>query len=391
MKIAFVTFEYPPMIIGGAGVYAKNITIELAKLGHEIVVFTPFYDRREQKLPNLHIHEVKIRINLFKALQFWQKLPKEVKLYESCNGKFDVIHFNGLSYGFFKKRLSQSIHTITIHHPVKDSIESNGLNIFQRFRDISGENGFVMPLIESRCISIVDHIFSVSMFTKTQIIKQYGLNPDKIKVVYNGFDHMGLNISEKEIETIRSKYHLPKKNIILFLGRINDPRKGLDLLIESFKEFYDKIDVTLLVVGSGTPDIFKKGLPDEILENIVFTGFVVDEEIKNLYALCDLYVSPSRLEGFGITVLEALSAGKPVIATNVGSIPEIAKVGHVCLVEPNKAHELAESIKNFFCQKNDRNEYITNIKLDGLQDFSWENAAMKLSDQWRRMINDKNQ
>ena len=112
MRIAFVTFEYPPFIIGGAGVYALNVTHELAKLGHQIVVFVPDIAgvEYEKDLENIVFSKVKIKNKLpFNALQYWLHLPAEVKKAESEN-KFDIIHFNGISYWFLKQKISNAPH-----------------------------------------------------------------------------------------------------------------------------------------------------------------------------------------------------------------------------------------------------------------------------------------
>ncbi len=83
MKVAFVTFEYPPFIMGGAWIYATNITRELAKLGHQMIVFTPQINDLEEKKDESNNREIeRIRMNKrlpFRALQFWLHLPSEVK------------------------------------------------------------------------------------------------------------------------------------------------------------------------------------------------------------------------------------------------------------------------------------------------------------------------
>ncbi|MBA7620190.1 hypothetical protein ES703_27535 [subsurface metagenome] len=107
MRLAFITFEYPPFIIGGAGICATNITREIAKLGNQVIVFTPKINKLEEKcnINNLEIRRIRINERLpFKALQFWLRLPKAVKKTENEN-RFDIIHFNGISYWFLKKRI----------------------------------------------------------------------------------------------------------------------------------------------------------------------------------------------------------------------------------------------------------------------------------------------
>jgi len=94
MRVAFITFEYPPFIMGGAGIYIMNITREIAKLGHQVVVFTPEINDSEREkcdINNLEIKRIKMNKRLpFKALQFWLRLPKAIEKAENENS-FDII------------------------------------------------------------------------------------------------------------------------------------------------------------------------------------------------------------------------------------------------------------------------------------------------------------
>ncbi|GAH04823.1 unnamed protein product, partial [marine sediment metagenome] len=259
------------------------------------------------------------------ALQFCLHLPKAVKEAENEN-KFDIIHFNDVSYWFLKKRLLKAPNVVTVHHLVKDTIRCLNPSLFSRIRNISGETGLIIPFIQKRCIKYADRIIAVSKFTKKQIIKTYGILPEKIDVVYNGINLDGYSFTEKELEEVKKELNLDEKPLLLFVGRVNDQRKGLDILLKAFKIALVKIDATLLIVGSGDQRKARTLAQSmEILENIVFTGFVDDLTLKKCYALCDVYVCPSRLEGFGLTILEAMAARKPVVATDVGAIPELLK------------------------------------------------------------------
>ena len=94
-------------MIGGAGVYAEAITKELVELGHQVTVFTPnISESNVETIKNLNIVKIDVNKNIpFKALQFWLKLPKVLNE-QNKTKKFDLIHFNGLSYSFFNKRLN---------------------------------------------------------------------------------------------------------------------------------------------------------------------------------------------------------------------------------------------------------------------------------------------
>ncbi len=379
MRIAFIAFEYPPFIIGGAGIYAANITRELAKLGHQVTVFTPEVGnlKRKNNIDNLGIKRIKVNKRLpYKALQFWLLLPKAVKKAENEN-KFDIIHFNGISYWFLKKRLSKALHVITIHHLVKDAIRSANLSLISRIRDISGENSLIIPFIERRCIMCADKFIAVSNFTKKQIAKTYKITPDKIEVVYHGIDLNGYTFTKKKLEETKKSLNLPQKPILLFVGRIDDPRKGLDLVLKAVKEVLEKIDAILLVVGRGDQTEARKLAKSlGVSKNVFFAGFVDETTLKKCYSLCDIYVCPSLLEGFGLVILEAMAAGKPVVATKVGAIPEIIKDDeNGILVEPGDVSELANSICKFLKNRNLSKKIGKKNGNYVRQKFSWETSA----------------
>ena len=220
VNIAFITLEYPPFMIGGAGVYAEAITKELVELGHQVTVFTPnISESNVETIKNLNIVKIDVNKNIpFKALQFWLKLPKVLNE-QNKTKKFDLIHFNGLSYSFFNKRLINIPHVITIHHTIKNAIITNKLSFMSRIMDLSGENSFVMPLIEKRAINSADRIIAVSKSTKKEIIKFYELNPDKIIVIYNGIE-IGSKNYITNIKKFKHENNLPNKKMILFVGSI---------------------------------------------------------------------------------------------------------------------------------------------------------------------------
>src|SRR5690606_32828878 len=102
-----------------------------------------------------------------------------------------------------------------------------------------------------RCIESADKIISVSDFTKNQIINTYKINSNKINVIYNGIDLNGYNFSQEEINETKKQLNLDGESIILFVGRINDPRKGLTFLLHCFKQVLISFNVKLVVIGKG--------------------------------------------------------------------------------------------------------------------------------------------
>lgn len=375
MKIAFVTFEYPPFIIGGAGVYADNLTRELVNLGHHITIFTPDLGNTYKKKGNLEICTIKINRNVpFPALQFWIKLPKEIqKVHETVN--FDLVHFNGLSYWFLKKNLIKTPKVTTIHHSIADNSLRGDFKFFKLLNN-SEENLFML-LIERRCIHDSDKLICVSEFTKNQIVNNYNTDIGKIKVIYQGVNPNNRDFSSSDLRKLKKDLKL-KEIVILFVGRVDDSRKGLNSLIRAFKHIQNCVDASLLVVGKGNYNkSLKLAKSLKIDEKVVFTGFVDEETLYKYYNLCDVYVCPSFLEGFGLTIVEAILAGKPVVANKVGSIPEliIDKYNGI-LVDPGDIEVLSHAIIDCIVDEcliwdgEKREEFIK-------EKFSWKKTAEK--------------
>lgn len=351
MKIAMITFEYPPFIMGGAGVYADNISKELTNLGHDVTIITPQIELSPPYEINgkLAIYRIPLLKYLpFKALQFWIKLPAYFKQLNDVQ-HFDVVHFNALSYWFLRKKLSNAPHIGTVHHLVKDAYNKNRYENAFSLLDLSGENNFALRVIEKRYIQSIDRFIAVSNFTKDRIVKSYNIDPGKIDIIYNGVNVPKCNFSQSEVLEYKKELSLPDKPIILFVGRIDDPRKGLPLLFNAFRQVLLSRDAALLIVGKGNRSKLNTMACElGILSDVHFAGYVDDVHLRMIYQLCDVYVIPSRLEGFGLTILEAMSAGKPIVATNVGAIPELIKnMENGILVESNDAQGLANTILQF--------------------------------------------
>jgi glycosyltransferase involved in cell wall biosynthesis len=367
-------------LIGGAGVYAYQLTKKLAELGHEIVIFTPsgYEHESNESIARIQCKYVRVSRTLpFRALQFWLNLPRSVRD-EERNGRFDVIHFNGISYGFIKRRLINAPHVLTIHHLIERSIKNDMGGIMKGIRDLGSETSPLMPRIEERSTVSADRIIAVSKFTREEIVKRYPAPAERIEVVYNGVEFSQRDVSSAELEMNRDRFGIIEKPTILFVGRTNDFRKGLDVLLKAFELVNMTMDAQLIVAGQRNqdPNDDSSNAPPP---NIIYTGFVDDPTLRALYALCDLYVCPSRLEGFGLTILEAYAAGKPVVATAVGAIPELLEHGkNGSLVPTNDPERMAAEII-MFLQNPSLSAAIGQANKEFVHNtFSWGESARRI-------------
>jgi len=186
--------------------------------------------------------------------------------------------------------------------------------------------------IISNTLNIVDKIFTVSDFSKSEILKYYpSIVPSKIETIHIGVDKafFSRNNDPNRLNQICHKYHLPSK-YILFVGNLKHNKNAI-ALVKAMQEldFKKQLHGHKLVI-TGKNEGFRIGdneVMDYIVSNhlehlVIFTGFVHDEDLPTLYSAASLFVFPSLYEGFGLPPLEAMACGCPVVCSNMASMPE---------------------------------------------------------------------
>jgi glycosyltransferase involved in cell wall biosynthesis len=200
-----------------------------------------------------------------------------------------------------------------------------------------------------------DFAISISKFMKLELKRETGL--DSI-VKYIKIDKKRFNKNLKK-GIIRRKYHLKNEPICLYVGRIS-PHKGIDLLIKSFNEVLKKVpNAKLIIVGKETFDDYVKLLKDLAKKvnpaSIIFTGFIKDKDLPYYYTDCNIYTTATLWEGYDLPCVEAQACGKPVVAFNLCSHPEVIKNG--ILINKNDLNGFAKAIIKII-KKNVNNIFI---------------------------------
>jgi len=232
-----------------------------------------------------------------------------------------------------------------------------------------------------RFVKKADRIATVSEFSKQDIVKQYGVDPEKIDVVYNGANKVFRKVEEEIKKTIREKF-TEGKAYFLFIGAIS-PRKNLTNLFRAFDNYRKnkKTDARLLVVGekmwwnTEIEDVYENM---SFKDDVCFTGRLEPDELGKVVgsALALTYVS--FFEGFGIPIIEAFNAETPVITSNVTSMPEIAGDAAI-LIDPFKPESIAKAMEDITFNDSLRKSLIAKGNERKLI-YSWENTANNL---WR--------
>ncbi|MHA1268761.1 MAG: glycosyltransferase family 4 protein [Candidatus Helarchaeota archaeon] len=388
LKILFITFEFPPYSFsGGGGIYASNLIREMSNKGIQIHVIFPIYKHDSNHIPKkidgkIYLHPIILRrIPGLEYVQFNVKVYKYIKrLYK----KFDLVHFN--FQPLFKVGYIPNI--ISVLHPIGSLklILKYIPNLIFSPRFLLEYNPILVK-IDQLSLKRSDKIIAISKFSKNWLINHYHINSNKIKEIYLGVDLIDPEISS--IEKIREKYDLIGKKVILFVGRL-EYRKGIWDLIKAISNIKKINNIKCIIIGRGP----LKNILLDYISNIGvknrfrFVDMVSFQTLSCLYHLCDIYVQPSFLEGFGLTVIEAMNAKKTVITTNVGSLPElITNNFNGILIPPNRPDLLMKKI--IYCLENEdfTKEMGENAYHTVKEKFNWSKTADKTIDIYKKVIN----
>jgi len=222
-------------------------------------------------------------------------------------------------------------------------------------------------------------IITVSAFTKNEIKRIYNIGEEKISVIYNGYNeslYLYENNREK-VNEILLKYGI-NFPYIFYVGRLNK-KKNISSLIEAFsimKEKNKDIKHKLILIGAasfGYDEINYSIREFNLDKEVIFTGWVPESDLPAFYNGATAFIFPSRYEGFGIPLLQAMACKVPIAASNSSSIPEV--VGNAGLLfNPNFVQSMAIAMEEIIKNENLRNDLIKKGD-ERIKNFSWEKCA----------------
>ncbi|MEZ0343291.1 MAG: glycosyltransferase family 1 protein [Caldimicrobium sp.] len=227
---------------------------------------------------------------------------------------------------------------------------------------------FLIPKIARRALLI----YTVSEFSKKEIVEELKVKPEKIKVVYNG-----VNEKFKPLGLKREKF-------ILWVGSLQ-PYKNLENLLKAFWIFRkDFSDYKLCLVGRFDARVFRSAeLPR--VEGVEVLGEREDEALVSLYNRASLLIFPSLYEGFGLPPLEAMACGCPVVASLIPSLKEIYEEA-VFYVNPRDPEDIARGIKKVLTDETLRSELIAR-GLSKAKEYTWDRTVEEIFKSICRLIN----
>jgi glycosyltransferase involved in cell wall biosynthesis len=241
---------------------------------------------------------------------------------------------------------------------------------------------------------ISDKIITVSNYSKSDIVNRYKIDSNKVVVTYNGVDKKFKRLKNymENKSYINDKYNIPK-DYILVVGNLQ-PRKNISRLLNVYiqlKKNIEGFDHKLLIVGRKAwlfNDIFKNIRDNGLVDDVILTNFVTDEELVKIYNAADVFVYPSIFEGFGLPPLEAMACGTPVITSNTSSLPEVVGESGI-MFNPFNEQEIYDQLKKVLFDK-DLKSQLSEYGEIRAKHFSWENTAKNTIQVYQELLSLKN-
>jgi len=268
---------------------------------------------------------------------------------------------DGLAYGAMPEE-AQSLReryplVALVHHPL--ALETG----------LGDAEAAALRKSERVALGFARHVIATSAATAHLLIADYDVPPERLTVVRPGTDRAATHEPRRSDEALT----------LLAVGAIV-PRKGYDVLVEALARLKDH-PWRLVIVGDNTrspetaarldDDIARYGLSDRI----EIAGPVSEERLSELYAAADLFVLPSRFEGYGMAYTEAVAHGVPVIGTNAGAIPETVPPGAGILIPPDDVEALAATLRRLFDNGPERAQLAAGARAASASFPTWGDSA----------------
>lgn len=361
MRIGIDATALPPQPVG-AGNYIINLIRALAHVESEFE-FTVFAQEHGWNL-----------INESEREEFrWAKTPQ---LHPAVRLAWEQLFFPGL----VRRNQTDLLHSLHYTRPYlsgRPSVVTIHDMTFFLFPSLHtrAKRAF-FPSVIRLSARTADALVADSESTRQDAIRILGINPGKIFTAHLGVDPAFRRIEDKaHLDRVRQHYHLPE-SFILYVGLV-EPRKDLPLLVRAYHRVSESdVGLPLVIVGRrgwGSEQVLDQIASLGLKDRVLFTGYVPHPDLPIVYNLASLFVYPTRYEGFGLPVLEALACGVPLITTAVSSLPEI--VGDAGLLIPAQDEQaLAQAMLSVLADPDLQERYRHKGPEQAAQ-FTWQRTA----------------
>ncbi|BAZ11085.1 group 1 glycosyl transferase [Calothrix sp. NIES-4071] len=295
----------------------------------------------------------------------------------------DIFHIIDHSDGHFVYWLKNTGKPIIVTcHDLINFIHSENISSEARIASIS----MAIWKLAVKGIRKANRIITVSAYTAKDVVKILNVEPERLTVVPNAVESIFRPLPQTETELFRKQYKISLEKICLLNVGSNHPRKNVFTTLKALEALKAKgVPIHLLKTGADFTSEQKEFIQTYNLEDcITYLGKPDKTSLVKIYNGADILLAPSLYEGFGMTILEAMACGTPVITSNVTSLPEVAGDAAI-LVEPMDIQAIVEAI----CRLQSDGEYrqlLIDRGLERAKLFTWEITAEQVAESYEKLV-----
>ncbi|MEA5466113.1 glycosyltransferase family 4 protein [Leptothoe sp. PORK10 BA2] len=340
--------------------------------------------RPEWDIVDLKPHSVdrrsgSLRVRAHKAYERFWNFPKTIQRQQA-----DIYHIIDPAEAHAVYRLRRRTHK-------KIVVTCHDLINFHHQYNLQGS--VQLPLVSRRLwlwavhgMKQADHIVSVSAATAQDTSDLLDIPADQITVTPNGIDPLFQPITPELSASIRQRHGMAANTLCLLNVGSNHPRKNILVILKAVNQLKQQgLPVCFWKVSADFTDEQRAYIRDHDLESsVVYLGQPASEELVQLYGAADILIAPSLQEGFGLTILEAMATGTPVITSNVSAMPEVAGDAAI-LVNPHQADAISSAVQTLYQDPDYRNSLIQK-GLKRAEQFTWKATAEKVAQVYESLL-----
>jgi len=371
LRIAFDATAIPPNR-AGAGIYIYSLIKALAEIDakNEYFVFAKAEHIQEFGIhqPNFQFLPVRPTSTLRRLLWEQVSLPRQLR-----RMRIEVLHSP-----HYTMPLAAPCRTVVTFHDMTFFLMPE---VHSRFRRL------FFPAMMRWSARRAEKLIAVSESTRQDMIRLLSLDPAKVATILEAAGPIFRVPPLAEVEDLCARQGLTPDRYLLYVG-VLEPRKNVPLLLQAYAEIAAQFPDTPLVIagkkGWMYDAIFQKTVALGLSEKVRFLGYVPEEDLPRLYRGARAFVYPSRYEGFGLPVLEAMQCGVPVITSRVSSMPEVGGDA-VVYVDPDDVSGLSQALTRMLTDDALAGDLIAQ-GLKRAQSFTWERCARETLDVYRACL-----
>ncbi|MFD9738660.1 glycosyltransferase family 4 protein [Umezawaea sp. NPDC059074] len=337
MRVLMLSWEYPPVVVGGLGRHVHAVATQLAAQGHEVVVLCrqpsgsdaithPTSDAVSEGVRLIRVGEDPAHLVFERDLVAWTLAMGHAMTRAGLallrSWKPDVVH----------------AHDWLVTHPAVALAEAFSVPLVATVHatEAGRHSGWLSQVLNQQVHSVewwlanrADSLITCSAAMRTEVAHLFEVEPSGITVLHNGIEPRRWKVRPAEVAAAREKYSPHGDPLLLFFGRL-EWEKGVQDLLAALPRIRRAHRGTRLVVageGSHTAWLAEQARKHKVRRAVDFVGHLSDRELRAVLAAADAVVLPSKYEPFGIVALEAAAAGTPLVASTAGGLGEVVRDG----------------------------------------------------------------